>query len=603
MTDPRHARAPIAIAVLALMAGACRPVSEPAVLAPEPPPAAEPAPTPDATPIPVAAPSLELVQGEALVTSGGRPLAETPSTLAIGDAVEVAEGGLAVLRWEPGLRAELLAGSRARLEIGAADRTARLVHEAGVARFTVAAAAEGMALDVASGAVALRADQPADVVVGFDPDAEGATWVYVIDGDVALTRASAGSPAPGVDAGARLGAGHGVVFARDVEQPVALPIDLPGVEAWYASALAGTAPSIARASFRCAVRADAEPVRLLAHLPAPSVDGDEPSTDAPDDGADALDATVEPIAPRTLVEVAVRDATGRWLQVTVVPTGGLRPRAVGATVGWVSVDHLDCVGPIDGLVVGDPHAASEAPVADAAAQATMAPGPAAFAVDRTTLARGDCALITWDVPAGTAVTLDGRAVAGKGIERACPESAATYRLAWIDARGARQERAIQVQVVEAVAAAAAGDDGGRRDRSAAPEPTPCETECVIELPTLAPEPTRRPRPTATVRAQPSAPPPAPTAAPQPTAERPEPTRPAETPDPGPGDPTRPPDPSATPDPGATPSPTEPGVPTAPPEPATPSPTPEEPATPEPPATTPEPGTGTPTPTDPPTAEP
>jgi len=588
------------VAVSALFASGCRGVPEPVAEAPAAPPV-QAAPAPTATLVALAMPSLELVQGEGVVSSAGKPQPELPSTLGVGNAIDVADGGLVVLRWEPGLRAELLAGSRALLEAATRDRTARLVQTAGIARYTLAPAAAGSALDVSAGAVDLLADELADVIVGFDPDAAGATWVFVVDGAVALggtTSVATGADDTAVPASAaRLTAGHAVVFMRGGRQPVALPIDLPAVEAWYASALAGTAPAIARASFRCAVRADAQSVRLRALPPA-----SEDALDASAGGDSALDhasaalegaraamagqdpsPAYELLAPRTLVEVAARDEAGAWLQVTVVPEGGIRPRTLGAVVGWLSVDDLDCVGPIEGLAAVDASAptVAEAPAPEPLARATATPGPASFAADRTAIAAGDCVMLTWDIPVGTAVTLNGRAVAGKGVERTCPETVSSYRLAWVDADGNRVERLIHV-AIDAVGSAQAGQRDERSGAGAAApaEPTPCSTECVIAFPTLPPEPTRRPRPTPTVRPEPSSPPPAPTAEPtsasqpQPTSAPPNPTRPPNTPEPDPGVPTQPPDPSATPDP------TEPAPPTQAPDPGTPE-TPE-PGTPAPP---------------------
>lgn len=621
MIDARHGPARIAAAALALAAAGCGAAPERAAQAPSALPAPTAAPAPTGTPIPLDAPALQLVQGEAEVTSGGRPLPEVPGALGVGDALALGEEGLAVLRWEPGLRAELLSGARARLEAPEADRTARVEQSAGVARYTVAASAAGAALDVAAGAVRLRADGPADVIVGFDPDAAGATWVYVVDGDVALadragadaiasSAATAGGAADRASGpAARLAAGHAVVFTPGGPQPVALPVDLPAVEVWYAGALDGAGPSIARASFRCVVRAGAV-AALRAQPPIASAEPGEGGGElvgAAVAAPDRSDTAGETLAPGALVEVAARDEAGEWLQVTVVPAGGLRPRAVGAVVGWLPAGDLDCVGPTDGLVVVDPGADPAepvAPVADAAPRSAPTAGPAVFAADRTSLVAGDCALISWDVPVGTAVALNGRPVAGKGVERACPESASSYRLTWLDARGGRQERVVQLAVAPAGEGPVAGAEGGddRRGRAAAPEPTPCETECVVELPTLAPEPTRRPRPTATVRPAPSSPPPAPTAAPQPTAARPDPTeRPPETPDPGPGDPTHTPDPGATEEPSPSATPEVPGTPTDPPVPGTPTPDPGT-ASPEPgPSPTPAPSTTTPSPT--PTTEP
>lgn len=609
MTVSRHGLSLTVAACIALFTSGCRTVPEQAAQAPTAPPPIEAAPPPATTPVPLDAPSLDLVQGEANVESAGRTLSETPETLGVGDAIAIGERGLAVLRWEPGLRAELLAGGHARLEAGAEDRTARLVQTGGIARYSVAAAADGAAIDVTAGAVTLRADEAADVIVGFDPDVADATWVYVIGGTVALEGATAVAVAAGSDAGdvtaptasaARLDAGHAVVFTRSGEQPVALPIDLGAIEAWYAAALAGSAPTIARASFRCAVRADAQAVVLRAMPPTAGAiaGGDEAASDRA--GVPPIAASAgEPLAPRTLVEVAARDATGEWLQVTVIPEGGFRPPSGGADAGWLSIDDLDCVGPVAGLAVLDDEAMAAAPPYAEAPSAPPTPGPASFAADRTSLVMGDCALLTWDVPVGTAVTLNGRAVAGKGVERACPDAGASYRLTWVDAAGKRQERVIQVAVeqpsAQAIAASAAGGgDTARGGGQAAPaEPTPCETECIQILPTLEPEPTRRPRPTPTTRPEPSSPPPAPTVdpRPRPTAQPPDPTRPPSTSEPGPGAPTQTPSPSATPeptDPGAPPSPTEPSpVPTLDPS-GTPSPGP----------TTPTPSPGTPTPPDP-----
>jgi len=83
--------------------------------------------------------------------------------------------------------------------------------------------------------------------------------------------------------------------------------------------------------------------------------------------------------------------------------------------------------------------------------ATVRPTPSvSFSVDRSTLERGECTRLRWQVENAKAVYLDGAGVVGVGSQQVCPESTTSYRLRVVAADWERTED-ITITVMESPA--------------------------------------------------------------------------------------------------------------------------------------------------------
>lgn len=181
-------------------------------------------------------------------------------------------------------------------------------------------------------------------------------------------------------------------------------------------------------------------------------------------------------------------------------------------------------------------------------RALPVPTPAVqFAVDRAEVEAAGCAVLSWSAVGARRVRLLGRDVPASGSRSVCPDQESTYYLWFEGADGRPGERALTVrQVAPTSAPAAAASEQGKderpRDTPAPPtlEPTPCDTECVVIMPTETPRPPRPTRAPPTDEPQPTEVPPAtdepPTALPEPTEA------PPATPPPDPTDEPSPPSP-------------------------------------------------------------
>jgi len=528
---------------------------------------------------PLSAPSLEVAAGSVEVlhaTGAGGATVERVETVETGEANDAGEGvrvpddATAVLRWQEGARVELVAGAEARLPMPGTGpesgmRVATVRHVAGTARYSLApeAVAEGAGLAIAVGdAWVLAAGEPTELLVVLLPagaSAEATAWLTVLSGRGAIV---AGDTPPTAAEVAESGsssnaqvvardeaawprgeqsvvlAGEAIAIVAGSDLPAPLPVDRIDIEAWYGAEL-GNQPqgTISEIAFRCRVSNSGAAI-----------------FDAPRDDNSSVSQSYAPGVGRPLNAGSILNATGRnsgadWLQV------GL---AAGVPAGWIEARGLTCNGPVDQLPLANPALVAAAP--------TATPVPATFAVrftaDFDKVAAGDCVRLEWDVPVSRApVTLDGELVPGKGWQRVCPDATTSYELHWTDATGKPRVERMTVAVtspqtvLQAMAGTGGNEDSGgaRGGNRAAPTPTPCDEDCIVELPTLAPTPTLPPRPT---RAPTE--PPDPTTAPEPTSVPSEPTSPPPPPTSPPVEPTRPGDePTPTHTPSAMPSPTPP----------------------------------------------
>lgn len=592
--------APLSAAVLAalgVLAIGCAKPPAPAVEAPVAP--AEPA-APVAAPTevvaagpPLAAPAVRAIR-DGVVAGDATLAADTEAPLAPDGAVDVPERGMAIVSWPEGARAEALGAALRLADSGVRQLSA--AQDRGTVRFSIpASAAPPIALEVEAGRATVRStggavdviislDGPADAVGGVadaavdaagastgdstgtstDASDEGQTngavaraadalWVIVIDGAVEVAAETTVASAAGAAAPLRaaLSAGQAIAVTA-AGAPLAMPVDLAGVETWYGGLIAGDGPpSAASAAFRCQVTAATTTLR-----------------EQPEAAAPIVDKTV-PLARGAILDMRGRVADGGWLQAFLTAS---------ERTGWLPAADVQCIAPATLLAVVDPATVHNV---DRTALALKAPAAATFVQDKTEIAPGGCAKLNWDVVEGTAVTFDGQAVPGKGFKVLCPAETASYTLAWVDEAGRPQTRRLTITVSAALAVAAADASGGGSTagggtggQASSPTATPCVgPECEVTVPPPPPTATRRARPTP-LPAQPTDAPPAPTSPPAATDAPPP---PAAT--------DRPADPTATPEaptPTPTPTPEAPGATDTPPAEPSPSPTPEP--------------TGTPTPT-------
>jgi hypothetical protein len=174
-------------------------------------------------------------------------------------------------------------------------------------------------------------------------------------------------------------------------------------------------------------------------------------------------------------------------------------------------------------------ASSVAAVAPAsAARAPVATPVVLFTVDREVVDPTGCANLSWSAVGARRLRLLGSEVPATGSQVVCPERETPYYLWYEGADGRPGERILTVRIalptdVASSDAIASEDDASRPSTTLPPtlEPTPCDTECVVIMPTETPRPprpTRVPRPSD--EPQPTAAPPAtdepPTAQPDPT---------------------------------------------------------------------------------------
>lgn len=569
--------APLSAAALALLGAVAIGCAKPAAPAVEAPPApAAPVAVPTevvAAGPPLAAPAVRAIR-DGVVAGDATLAADAEAPLAADGAVDVPERGMAIVSWPDGPRAEALGAALTLVDSGVRELAA--AQQRGTVRYTIpAAAAPAIALEIDAGSAVVRSSGGVDVIVSLDaPAAAGDTaaadaggtadtraaalWVIVVDGAVEVSAEAAVASAAGAAAPLRaaLSAGQAMAVAAG-GAPVALPVDLSGIETWYGGLVAGDGPpSAASAAFRCVVTAEASPLRA------------KPAADAA-----IVDRTV-PLARGAVIDIRGRLADGGWLQAFLTAS---------ELTGWIPAAELQCIAPTELLAVVDPATVHNV---DRTALALKAPTTASFVQDKTEVAPGGCAKLNWDVVAGTAVTFDGQAVPGKGFKVFCPAETTTYTLSWIDEAGKPQSRRLTITVSAALAAAvaaaaetgggASGGGAGANTVGSSPTATPCVgPECEVTVPPPPATATRRPRPTP----QPAYPtemapvptsPPAPTDAPPPPAPTDRPADPTDAPAPPTATPTPEPTgtPPADPSPSPTPEPTGTGTPGATPTPET-----------------------------------
>jgi hypothetical protein len=104
------------------------------------------------------------------------------------------------------------------------------------------------------------------------------------------------------------------------------------------------------------------------------------------------------------------------------------------------------------------------PTATATTMPTDTPWPQAqidFRADRTSLEKGQCTTLRWDVEYASAIYLNGGGVVGHGTEEVCPDSTKTYTLR-VDAPRGGGERQVTIQI------------SAPQDNSPPPVPSPME---------------------------------------------------------------------------------------------------------------------------------
>lgn len=170
----------------------------------------------------------------------------------------------------------------------------------------------------------------------------------------------------------------------------------------------------------------------------------------------AFDANGEASNPAT-IKVRVVDRLA--LEVTATPATGLSPPAVEISpsdtprlpeaVSGPTETHTPEVATATWTAPPvEPPTATFTPTPTPTAKPTDTPLPPAqidFRADSTTVERGSCTTLRWDVEYATAVRLDGDGVAGHDTRQVCPSQTRTYTLR-VEARQGGGDRQVTIRV-------------------------------------------------------------------------------------------------------------------------------------------------------------
>lgn len=152
----------------------------------------------------------------------------------------------------------------------------------------------------------------------------------------------------------------------------------------------------------------------------------------------------------TTVKPVGQGAGGTWYFVQVQP---------GNRAGWLSNSFVACNGVNSaalpaGPVLAQPTARpTTRPPATPSGPAAATPIPPAnpnaqieFTADRTTIRRGECTKLRWNVSNIRSVYFNGEGVAGQGSRKVCPTSSDRYTLEVNKLDGSRSQREIKIRV-------------------------------------------------------------------------------------------------------------------------------------------------------------
>jgi hypothetical protein len=347
-----------------------------------------------------------------------------------GGNVIVGDAGHAVLEWADFMTGELLGGtdvlvglslpSKRQVQLDQATGTARYVLQGAGTPADIQIKARWIDVGIAAGL--------ADVIVTLVPGTEPAVWVTALDGSASISRDT-----EVVD----LAAGQVVAITESGAMARPVDVDRAAIEAWYRTLAEGTAKGdITTVAFRCTV---SSATADLLTAPDPAA---EPAGDALESG--------------TVVIVVGRDATSSWLQVRPI---------VSQDEGWVSVDALSCVGPIDQAALIEEAVATPTRaivptrivfVTPTTVLGTVTPTPTPTVGDYTikfwtsddSIAYGTCTQLKWETNNIREVYFQGKGVPGNGSSDECPTDDATYTLKVILRDGSEQTRSVSVKVRE-----------------------------------------------------------------------------------------------------------------------------------------------------------